>query len=111
MRTVVPEIAGECNSGVSGDRKPAGTAASAIKGYLSQRDKPLEPQRIRSPSATCRVDGATREGNALKVIGECGSVISYSNRTVYVTLRSDNELSYSPTGDPVLATLLKRCRL
>jgi hypothetical protein len=41
MRTVVPRITGECNSGVSGDRKPAGTAASAIKGYLSQRDKRL----------------------------------------------------------------------
>ncbi len=29
------------NSGVSGDRKPTRTAATAIKGYLSQRDKPL----------------------------------------------------------------------
>ena len=71
----------------------------------------VEPQRIRSPSATCRVEGATREGNALKVIGECASTISYSSRTLYVTLQSENELSYSPTGDPVLATTLKRCRL
>ncbi len=40
MQTVVPEIAGDCNSGVSGDWKPTVTAASAIEGYLSQRDKP-----------------------------------------------------------------------
>ena len=39
MRTVVPRIAGKSNSGVSGERKPAATAASAIEGYLSKRDK------------------------------------------------------------------------
>lgn len=71
----------------------------------------VEAQRIRSPSATCRIEGATREGDALKVIGECASNISYTSRTVYVALRSENELTYSPTGDPVLATTLKRCRL
>jgi hypothetical protein len=36
-----PQIAGERDLGGRGDRKPAGTTASAIRGYLSQRDKPL----------------------------------------------------------------------
>jgi HlyD family secretion protein len=69
----------------------------------------VEPQRIRLPSATCQIDKASNDDGALKVSGDCQDSISYASRTVYIRLRSDNEVSYSPTGDPVLATTLIRC--
>jgi biotin carboxyl carrier protein len=69
----------------------------------------VDPQRIRLPSETCELDSAIRDGGSLKLIAECANVISYTSRTVYVKLRSNGELVYSPTGDPVLATNLMRC--
>jgi len=69
----------------------------------------VDPQRIRLPSATCELDSAIRDGGSLKLIAECADVITYTSRTVYVKLRSNDELVYSPTGDPVLATNLMRC--
>jgi biotin carboxyl carrier protein len=71
----------------------------------------VEPQRIRLPSATCQLDSAASDGGSLKLIAECADIISYTSRTVYVKLRSDDELVYSPTGDPALATNLKKCPL
>lgn len=71
----------------------------------------VEPQRIRLPSATCRIDRASKDGGALKVSGDCQDSISHTSRTVYIRLKSDNEAAYSPTGDPVLATTLTRCAL
>jgi pyruvate/2-oxoglutarate dehydrogenase complex dihydrolipoamide acyltransferase (E2) component len=69
----------------------------------------VEPQRIRLPSATCELDSAVRDGGSLKLIAECASAISYTSRTVYVKLKSNDELVYSPTGDPVFATDLTKC--
>jgi hypothetical protein len=69
----------------------------------------VEPQRIRLPSATCELDSAVRDGGSLKLIAECASAISYTSRTVYVKLKSNDELVYSPTGDPVFATNLTKC--
>jgi len=71
----------------------------------------VEPQRIRLPSATCQIDRASNDSGALKVSGDCQDSISYTSRTVYIRLKSDNEVAYSPTGDPVLATTLMRCPL
>ena len=71
----------------------------------------VESQRIRLPSATCRIDRASKDGGALKVSGDCQDSISHTSRTVYIRLKSDNEVAYSPTGDPVLATTLMRCPL
>jgi hypothetical protein len=71
----------------------------------------VEPQRIRLPTATCQLDSAARDGGSLKLIAECADTISYTSRTVYVKLRSNDELVFSPTGDPVLATTLMRCPL
>ena len=71
----------------------------------------VESQRIRLPSAVCRLETATREGGALRLSADCQDSISYTSRTVYIKLRSDTELFYSPTGDPVLATTLKKCPL
>lgn len=71
----------------------------------------VEPQRIRLPSATCRLETASREGGSLKLGAECADTISYTSRTVYVKLRSKSELLLSPTGDPVLATNLVKCPL
>jgi pyruvate/2-oxoglutarate dehydrogenase complex dihydrolipoamide acyltransferase (E2) component len=71
----------------------------------------VEPQRIRLPSGTCELDSAVRDGGSLKLIAECASAISYTSRTVYVKLKSNDELVYSPTGDPVFATDLRRCPL
>jgi biotin carboxyl carrier protein len=71
----------------------------------------VEPQRIRLPSATCQLESAASDGGSLKLIAECADIISYTSRTVYVKLRSNDELVYSPTGDPVLATNLRKCPL
>ena len=71
----------------------------------------VEPQRIRLPSATCQLEGASQDGGALKVSADCQDSISHTSRTVYIKFKSDNEVTYSPTGDPVLATTLMRCRL
>jgi hypothetical protein len=71
----------------------------------------VEPQRIRLPSATCQIDRASSDRGALKVSGDCQDSISFTSRTVYIRLKSDNEVAYSPTGDPVLATTLTRCPL
>ena len=71
----------------------------------------VESQRIRLPSATCQIDRASSDNGALKVTGDCRDSISYTSRTVYIRLRSDNEVAYSASGDPVLATALTRCPL
>jgi hypothetical protein len=71
----------------------------------------VEPQRIRLPSATCQIDRASNADGALKVSGDCQDSISYTSRTVYIRLKSDNEVAYSASGDPVLATTLVRCPL
>ena len=71
----------------------------------------VELQRIRLPSAVCQVESASQEGGALKLNADCQDSISYTSRTVHVKLRSDSEMFYSPTGDPVLATTLIKCPL
>jgi HlyD family secretion protein len=71
----------------------------------------VETQRIRLPSATCQIDRASNDSGALKVSGDCQDSISYTSRTVYIRLKSDNEVAYSANGDPVLATTLTRCPL
>ncbi len=71
----------------------------------------VESQRIRLPSAVCQVESASKEGGALKLNAECQDSISYTSRTVHVKLRSDTEIFYSPTGDPVLGTILMKCPL
>jgi hypothetical protein len=69
----------------------------------------VEPKRILLPSATCRVEGASEAGGALKVSAECADSITYTPRSVMIVLRSATELAYSASGDPVLATTLKKC--
>lgn len=39
----------------------------------------------------------------------CASSNTYTSRSVMIVLRSPTELAYSATGDPVLATTLKKC--
>ena len=67
------------------------------------------PKKILMPSATCRVERASEAEGALKVSAECADSISYTSRSTVITLRSATELVYSATGDPVLATTLKKC--
>ena len=71
----------------------------------------VESQRIRLPTAVCQVESASHEGGALKLDAECQDTVSYTSRTVHVKLRSDTEMFYSPTGDPVLSTTLMKCQL
>ena len=66
-------------------------------------------KRILLPSATCRIDGASQAEGALKVSAECEDSISYTPRSVMIALRSATELIYSASGDPALATTLKKC--
>ena len=67
------------------------------------------PKRILLPSATCQIEGASQTEGGLKVSAECADSISYTSRSAVITLRSATELAYSATGDPVLATTLKKC--
>jgi hypothetical protein len=67
------------------------------------------PKRILLPSATCRIDGASQAEGALKVSADCQDSISYTSRSVMIALRSATELIYSASGDPALATTLKKC--
>ena len=66
-------------------------------------------KRILLPSATCRIDRASEAQGALKVSAECEDSISYTSRSVMIALRSPTELIYSASGDPALATTLKKC--
>jgi hypothetical protein len=68
----------------------------------------VESQRIRLRSATCQLARASQEGGALKVSADCQDSISFTSRTVFIKLKCENEVSYSPTGDPVMATTLTR---
>ena len=67
------------------------------------------PKRILLPSATCAVERASGAEGALKVTAECQDSISYTSRSVMIVLRSPTELFYSASGDPALATTLKKC--
>jgi hypothetical protein len=67
------------------------------------------PQRILLPSATCQIERASEVEGALKVNAECADSISFTPRNTVITLRSATELVYSASGDPVLATILKKC--
>jgi hypothetical protein len=67
------------------------------------------PKRIVLPSAICRIDGASGAQGALKVSAECQDSISYTPRSVMIAMRSATELIYSASGDPALATTLKKC--
>jgi hypothetical protein len=66
-------------------------------------------KKILLPSATCKVERASEAEGALKVSAECADSISYTSRSTVITLRSPSELIYSASGDPVLATTLKKC--
>ena len=61
------------------------------------------------PSATCRIEGASEGEGGLKVSADCEDSISYMARSVMIALRSATELIYSASGDPALATTLKKC--
>jgi len=67
------------------------------------------PKRILLPSAICRIEGASEAEGALKVSADCADSISYTSRSVMIALRSPTELVYSASGDPALATTLKKC--
>jgi hypothetical protein len=66
-------------------------------------------KKILLPSATCRIEGASEAEGGLKVSADCEDSISYTSRSVMIALRSATELIYSASGDPALATTLKKC--
>ena len=67
------------------------------------------PKKILLPSAICRIEGASLVEGMLKVSADCEDSISYTSRSVMIALRSATELIYSASGDPALATTLKKC--
>ena len=67
------------------------------------------PKKILLPSAICRIDGAREAEGMLRVSADCEDSISYTSRSVMIALRSPTELTYSASGDFVLATTLKKC--
>ena len=66
-------------------------------------------KKILLPSATCQIESASEAEGALKVSADCADSISYTSRSVMIALRSPTELMYSASGDPALATTLKKC--
>ena len=66
-------------------------------------------KKILLPSATCQIERASEGEGGLKVSAECADSISYTSRSAIIVLRSATELAYSASGDPVLATTLKKC--
>ncbi len=66
-------------------------------------------KKILLPSAICRIEGASEAEVGLKVSADCEDSISYTSRSVIIALRSATELVYSASGDPALATTLKKC--
>ena len=66
-------------------------------------------KKILLPSATCQIESASEAEGALKVSADCADSISYTSRSVMIALRSPTELIYSASGDPALATTLKKC--
>ncbi len=66
-------------------------------------------KKILLPSATCQIESASEAEGALKVSADCADSISYTSRSVMIALRSATELVYSASGDPALATTLKKC--
>jgi hypothetical protein len=67
------------------------------------------PKKFLLPSATCQIERTSAVEGALKVSAECADSISYTSRSTVIMLRSATELVYSASGDPVLATTLKKC--
>ena len=71
----------------------------------------IEPGRIATPSSVCQVLGVTSDQGALKIGAECRDSISFMHVTAYLKVNADGQMTYSPTGDPSLATTLTRCKL
>ena len=67
------------------------------------------PKKILLPSAICRIESASVVKGTLKVSADCEDSISFTSRSVMIALRSPSELTYSASGDLVLATTLKKC--
>jgi len=71
----------------------------------------IEPQAIYSPSSACQVKQASRSGDAVKISAVCRDSISYTSLTAQIKIKSDSEIVYSPTGDPILDTNWIKCPL
>lgn len=71
----------------------------------------IEPGRIVTPSSVCQVQGVTSDQGALKISADCRDSISFTHVTAYIKVNADGQMTYSPTGDPGLATTLTRCKL
>ena len=94
----------------SGSSSGAATAGSIGSRWTSSPRLPLSSstKKILLPSAICRIEGASSVEGMLKVSADCEDLISYTSRSVMI-VRSPTELIYSASGDPVLATTLKKC--
>ncbi len=57
------------------------------------------PKKILLPSAICRIEGASLVEGMLKVNADCEDSISFTPRSVMITLRSTTELVYSASGE------------
>ena len=78
---------------------------------ISPAARSSSTKKILLPSAFChrRIEGASEADGGLKVSADCEDSISYTSRSVIIALRSATELVYSASGDPALATALKKC--
>ena len=68
-------------------------------------------QEIRTPASTCRVQKVAHENGVVKITAECNDTISYTAQSVQIRVKADNEIVYSPTGDPALDTTMVKCEM
>ena len=71
----------------------------------------IGPQTILAPSSSCRVQSVSHQNGVIKVSADCNDTISYTTQTVQITVRSTNEIVYSPTGDSALDSTLIKCAM
>jgi hypothetical protein len=71
----------------------------------------IEPQQIRAPARTCRVQRVSHANEVVKLTAQCGDSISDTEETAEIKFMSGGEISHSPTGDPSVNTTLIKCAM
>jgi hypothetical protein len=73
--------------------------------------KIFEPQQIRGPAGTCRVQRVSHANGVVKLTTQCSDSISYTEQTAEIKFMPGGEISYSPMGDPSVNTTLIKCAM
>ena len=71
----------------------------------------IGPQEIMAPGGRCRIGKTSNVANVTTMELDCHNAIGYSSQTSQVTILSDTEFKYDPTGtgDPALNVTYEKC--